>query len=148
MKNFAKEYINKLFSYIPVAVFIFVIVFYLNILFSIESIKTEFGSSAIDVLIDYFTFFFIRTLIFSLIVPLFDPILLIEKISYNMRRLLHGVIINITVGITFYRPGNNITSMLIIVAMCTVIYITIWVVVLFRERQFISNANKIFEKNE
>ncbi|QMS84707.1 hypothetical protein [Candidatus Xianfuyuplasma coldseepsis] len=148
MNPFIKEYINKLFSYIPVAVFIFVIVFSLNMQFAIEDIKAEHGTDALDIVIEYYRFFFFRTLLFSLLIPLFDPILKIAKLSYKVRGILHGLAINIAVGIIFYRPGNNVISMLIIVAMCTTIYITVWLVLQLREKQFITNANKIFERNE
>ena len=48
MKNALKVYINKLLSYIPVAVFIYTILILINISQNVENLKAEFGINAID----------------------------------------------------------------------------------------------------
>lgn len=143
-----KNYINKLFGYIPVAVFFFTIVFYINIMFALEELKLEHGTNTLDVILEYYQFFFIRTIILALLIPLFEPILKLVKLSYKLRTILHGIAINITVGILYYRPGNNAVSLLIIIAMCTTIYIVVWLILQLREKQFITNANEIFKQNQ
>ena len=148
MNNQVKEYINKLFSYVPVAITVFTIVFFISITASLEDIQADFGADALELVMGYFRFYFFRTILFVLVVPLYDFILVSKRFSLIWSKIIHGLVINLTVAIMFYRIGDSSISILIILAMCTVIYISIQLIILLREKQFINDANKIFKNNQ
>ena len=148
MKDYLKVYINKLFSYIPVSIFIFTIVFFSLILPSVDALKIEYGNDAIDVFIDLYMFHFIRALLLTLFIPLYDSVLSSGKFTYKTSIILHGILVNITVAILFYQPGMTIQNLLFIHGLGILIYVVIWIVIFIREKQFVNNANEIFKENK
>lgn len=147
MKNALKVYINKLITYLPVAVFIFTIVFLINMAPVINQLKSEYQEQAIDVLVDLYQFYFFRTVLLTLFIPLYDFILTNKKLPYKLSIVIHCIVINVTVGILYYRPGSPLQALLIIVGTCTLIYIIVSAIILIREKKFIDAANKIFMGN-
>lgn len=148
MKDYLKIYINKLFSYIPVAIFVFTLLILINISQTISDLKDEFGVLAIDEFISLYLLYFFRTIILALLIPVYDLIFSLKKLSYKLSTLIHGLLICTSVGILFYRPGIDILSMVISFGMSIIIYVIIWTIIQIREKQFIDNANKIFKQNK
>lgn len=148
MNNAFKNYINKLFSYLPVAVFIFSILMFINISSTVNELKVEHGVEAIDVFIDLYLFYFFRTVLLALLIPIYDLILSAQKISYKKTIIIHGLLIITSVGVLYYQPGIDILSMLLSLGMAIIIYVLIWGIILFREKQFLSHANEIFKENK
>lgn len=148
MKEYFKVYINKLLTYLPVAIFVFTLVFFINISQTITDFKAEYGVEAIDQLVSVYKFYFIRTTILALLIPLYDVVLLNEKFSYRKATLLHFTLIIVSVGILYFRPEAPFQATLIILGMCLAIYIIIRIIVHFREKQFLANANEIFKQNK
>ena len=147
MNNQLKVYINKLFSYVPVAVSVFTLVFFISISSSLQDIKAELGAESLDFVMEYYRFYFFRTILFALFIPMFDFVLDSKKYSRLTTRIIHCLLINLTVGIMFFRIGDKLVSILITLLMCTVIYMGISLIIVFREKQFINQANKFFEEN-
>ncbi len=148
MKNALKIYINKLFSYLPVAVFIFSLLMFINISSTVSELKAEHGLEAIDVFIDLYLFYFFRTVLLALIIPIYDLILSTQKISYKNTIIIHGLLIITSVGVLYYQPGIDMLSMLLSLGMAVIIYVLIWGVIIFREKQFLNEANEIFKENK
>lgn len=148
MKNALKIYINKLFSYIPVAIFIFTVLMFINISQTVSDLKAEFGAQALDEFINIYLLYFFRTLLLALLIPIYDLVFSSKKLSYKISMLIHGLLICITVGILYYRPGIDLLSMVFSLGMCIIIYVLIWIVIQVREKQFVNDANKIFMENK
>jgi hypothetical protein len=147
MKNALKVYINKLLSYIPVAVFIYTILILINISQNVENLKAEFGINAIDEFINIYIFYLIRTIILTLLLPLLDHLVSIMKLSYKKSIIIHGVLINIAVGMVYYQPGIEFETMLLVLGTGIIIYIVVWAIIYVREKQFLNDANEIFKEN-
>ena len=148
MKEKTKLYIDKLTSYLPVAIFIFTIVFVIGMFPYIEDLKTDFGINAINELVDVYTFYLLRTILLVLFIPLYDTVLVSIKLSYKLSTMIHFILVMSTVGLLFYKPGSPSQALFIIVGMCIVIYVIIRIVTQIKEKQFIENANEIFKKNK
>lgn len=147
MKEYVHTYINKILSSLPVAIFIFTIVFFLNTPQIIVDLKDEFALDAIDELLSIYSFYFYRTLLLALLIPLFDVILSTDKFRYRNAVILHFIMINITVLILFYQPDAPSISILMIIALCTIIYIIVRAIIYYREKAFVDSANLIFSNN-
>lgn len=147
MKETLKIYINKLVTYVPVAVFFFTVLFFINIDAAVSDLKTEFGNTAIDELVAIYRFYFIRTIILTLFIPLYDVVLSNQKFSYKTALFTHFLCVLITVGVVFYDPSAPIEALYITLILCGVIYSIIRIVIYLRERHFISEANRILLSN-
>lgn len=147
MKNALKVYINKLLSYIPVAVFIYTILILINISQNIENLKAEFGINAIDEFINIYIFYLIRTIILTSLLPFIDHLVSIMKLSYKKSIIIHGLLVNIAVGIVYYQPGIGFETMLLVLGTGLSIYIIVWAIIYVREKQFLNDANEIFKAN-
>ena len=148
MKEYLKIYVDKLFTYLPVAIFIFTIVFFININQAVSDLKTEFGINAIDELIDIYEFYFVRTTLLTLFIPFYDVVLSNNKLTYKKAVILHYLLINVTVAGLYYRVGAPIESILMMVVLCTIIYVSVRLIIHLREKQFVTSANKIFMENK
>lgn len=148
MKDYIKNYLDKFIRYLPVAVFIFSLVFMINVYPELENIKTEYGIGAIDVLIDLYLFYFIRTLLLTLFIPLYDVVLSTDRFSYLKSMMIHYALITITVGIIFYQKDAPMIAFWITIGLCTIIYALVRLVIYLRERQFVKDANQIFKENK
>jgi len=148
MQKHLKGYFNQLFTYIPVSIFILTVVFFITIMPTINDLKIEYGVDAIDVFIDLYILYFIRTLLLTLFIPIYGLVLSSSKFSYRKGMVIHFILINITVGVLYYRPGFGLQSLLIVLATSIIIYVTILLILIVREKQFINNANNIFKENK
>ena len=148
MNNSIKRYIDKLLTYLPVAIFMFTVVFYINLSFAIDEFKAEFGVNAIDELIKLFTFYFSRTILLTLFVPFYDVVLSTDKLSYLKAMIIHYLLIVVTVSVLFYQPGSPWQATLLMFGLCTLIYAIIRGTIYFREKHFVDDANKIFQSNK
>jgi len=115
---------------------------------TISDLKIEYGVDAIDVFIDLYILYFIRTLLLTLFIPIYGLVLSSSKFSYRKGMVIHFILINITVGVLYYRPGFGLQSLLIVLATSIIIYVTILLILIVREKQFINNANNIFKENK
>lgn len=148
MINYVKTYLDRLLTYMPVAIFIFTIIFFMNTSFIVTDFKVDFGVNALDEFVDLYTFYFVRTIILAALVPLFDVVLSNDKLSYRTSLVSHYLLITITVGFLFYLPGESFVATLLTIGLCTIIYVVIRLVIYLREKSFIDDANNIFMKNE
>lgn len=147
MKHYVKIYIDKLVRYMPVAIFMFTVVFYMNIAVVLDDFKAEYGAQAIDELISIYNFYFIRTILLTLFIPFYDTILSTDRLSYTKSLILHYFLVAATVLVLFYQLGSPIQSLLLIFVFCTLIYAVIRIVIYIREKQFIDTANQYFREN-
>ena len=148
MQKHLKGYLNQLFTYIPVSIFILTVVFFIMIIPTINDLKTEYGIEAVDVFIDLYILYFIRTLILTLFIPIYGLVLSSNRFSYRRGMIIHFILINVTVGALYYRPGYGMQSLLLVLGLSVIIYIIILMILILREKQFINNANNIFKENK
>lgn len=148
MNEHVKIYLDKLLRYLPVAIFIFTLVFLINIYPVVGDFKTEYGAEAIDVLIDLYLFYFIRTFLLTLFIPFYDVVLSTDRFSYLKALIIHYLLITITVGVLYYQPGSPYKAIIITIGLCTIIYASVRGIIYLREKQFINDANKIFMENK
>ena len=148
MKTHLKVYINKLFTYLPVAIFVLTLLLMMNLSQTITDLKNEFGIDAIDEFMKLYVYYFTRTVILALLLPLYDLVFSAQKISSKNAILIHCLLVTSTVGILIYQTGIPILSLILSIGMSLLIYIIIWVIIYLREKQFLNDANEIFKENK
>lgn len=143
MNDKLKTYFNKVLSSMPVAVFIFTLIFFMNMRAISLDLKSEFSIEAIDEFIGIYTFYFLRTLALSLLIPLFDVILSTKKLTYRNAVVIHFILINLVVLVLFYQPAAPIISIPMIIGMCSGIYIIIRYFIFYKEKTFTDQVNQL-----
>lgn len=148
MKSFIREYLNKLLSYIPVAIFVYTLLIVFQLPQIIIDLKEEFGIQAINEFGELYMRYFYRTIILASLIPFFDFVFTLKKVTYRNAIILHCLFVTITVGLLVFESGMPLLSLVISIAMSIVIYTVIWIVIYLREKQFINDANEIFKQNQ
>ncbi len=148
MKDKIRVYLDKILSILPVAVFVFTIVFFVNIFQIVEDLNSEFGTKALDEFVRIYTFYLSRTIILALLIPFFDVILSSDKLSYKLSIVIHFILINSAVLLLFYQSNAPSISVIIIIILCSSIYITLRVIIYYREKSFVNHANNFFKENK
>ena len=148
MKSVARVYFNNLISNLPVAVFFFTIVFSINLLWLPQGYRLDYGVNAVDELVAIYMFFLVRTIMFSFLVTGYGLVFLSKRLSYKQMIMTHAFLVLTSVGLMFRHPSDSLTGVLYVLGVGVIIYGIIWFFVLYKERNFLSDANDILKENE
>lgn len=148
MKITFKRYINQLISNLPVSIFFFTIVFTINLLYIPDGYKIDYGIGAVDELVSIYLFYLIRTVAFAFLVTAYGFIFLSKKLSYRQMIITHAVLVLTSVVLVFRHPSESFTGVLFAFGIGVIIYGVIWFFILFKEKQFLNDANDILKDND
>lgn len=148
MKKYVEMYVNQLINNLPIAVFFFTIIFSFNILIPSESMKLEYGINAIDELISIYLYYLIRTIFFAFLVTFYGFIFVLKKLKFKQMVLLHSFMVLTSVMLVFGDPSDSLGGYLLVFGLGISVYAVVWFFVLYKERRFLKDANKILKENE
>lgn len=148
MKFIARRYINSVITNLPISVFFFTVVFTSNILFMTDGFKAEFGVNAVDELVSIYTYYLIRTVLFSFLVSAYSFVFTSKKMTYKQMIITHAFLVLTSVGLIFRHQSDTYAGLLTVMSIAVAIYGVIWFFVIFKEKQFLNDANNILKDNE
>lgn len=144
----ARRYINSVITNLPISVFFFTVVFSINILFISNDFKVEYGMNAVDELVSIYLYYLIRTVLFSFLVSAFSFVFTSKRMTYKQMILTHAFLVLTSVGLIFRDQSGSPLGFLRVMSIAVVIYGVIWFFVIFKEKQFLTEANEILKDND